>query len=96
MSIIKQNYIVIEPNGDSDSDACTVPSGQVTLHAAYGVRYIELTRPIAGAFFWCIHQEVVLHTGLTGSSLLLVGSSIANFIAWLIGEQIIHRLCNLN
>ncbi|EHL30795.1 hypothetical protein [Legionella drancourtii] len=60
---------------------------------AYRVRYIELTKAIAGAFLGCIYYLLTRTTTLTGSPLVMVGSTLANFISWVIGEQLIHRLC---
>lgn len=61
--------------------------------AAYKIRYIELTKAIAGAFLGSIYYFLARTTPLTDSPLMLVGGTIANFIAWFIGEQLIHRLC---
>lgn len=59
---------------------------------AYKIRYVELTKAIAGAFLGSIYYLLAHTTPLTGSSLMLVGGTIANFITWFIGEQLIHRL----
>lgn len=61
--------------------------------AAYKIRYIELTKAIAGAFLGSIYYFLARTIPLTDSPLMLVGGTIANFIAWFIGEQLIHRLC---
>jgi energy-converting hydrogenase Eha subunit A len=59
----------------------------------YRVRYVELARAIGGVFLGFIYFILTRSTTLTGSTLMLVGNTIANFMGWLIGEQIIHRLC---
>ena len=92
MATINQiNELLRESNSTSDPAAIT--TNDVSPKTAYSIRYVELTRPIAGAFLGGIDYEVAQYTNLTGSSLILVGNTIGNFIAWLIGEQIIHRLC---
>ena len=72
------------PNANSDSSPQT---------ANYKIRYVELTKPFAGAILGGIKDELAQTTNETGPSLILVSNTIANFIAWIAGEQIIHRLC---
>jgi len=59
----------------------------------YKIRYIELSRPIAGAVLGVINYELVKATDLNDSSVIMVGNSIANFGAWVLGEKIIHPIC---
>ena len=43
----------------------------------YKIRYIELSRPIAGAVLGVINYELVKATDLNDSSVIMVGNSIA-------------------
>ncbi len=90
-TINQRNELLRESNSINDPDVIT--NNNVSLQIAYSVRYVELTRPIAGAFLGGIDYELAQFTNLTNSNLILVGNTIGNCIAWLVGEQIIHRLC---
>lgn len=68
-------------------------SGSVNATESYRIRYIELIRAIAGAFLGCILYLLTCTTTLTDSPLLLVSSTLANLIGWILGEQITHRFC---
>ncbi len=59
----------------------------------YRIRYVELIRTIGGAFLAWIYLFLSRNGSITGAPLMLASSTIANFMAWVIGEQIIHRLC---
>jgi hypothetical protein len=64
-----------------------------SIHEGYRIRYIELTKAISGAFLGFIICGLAGRTSLDESSLGIVGTTIANFIGWLVGEQMIHRFC---
>ena len=79
-----EHQVLVEP--DSINEA----NNQAEI---YRIRYIELAKAIAGLFLGSICFILTCTTSLTGAPLLVVGATLANLIALLIGEHIIHRLC---
>ena len=87
----------IEHQSASDDELNSLPPGSnpdiSPQIANYRIRYVELTKPIAGALVGLIDYEIAHVTRLTDSSLMIIGFTIANFLGWCIGELLIHRFC---
>ena len=84
MAAVEQNDVT-EPAVQDESMDLT--------YQIYRIRYVELTRPIAGAVLGGINYGLARYTDLNDSSINLVGNTFANLAAWLLGELIVHNLC---
>ncbi len=65
---------------------------QLKNNINYKARYVELAKPMAGALtvaIYSLFEEMVDDHDVK----IKLSNNIATFICWLLGEQIIHRIC---
>ncbi|MDR3503908.1 MAG: hypothetical protein P4L79_15135 [Legionella sp.] len=65
---------------------------QFNINSNYKARYVELAKPMTGAIAIVIYY-VLEDIDVDSNMKLNLSNTIATFICWVLGEQLIHRIC---
>ncbi|WP_058533847.1 hypothetical protein [Legionella saoudiensis] len=65
---------------------------QFNINSNYKARYVELAKPMTGIIALAIYHMLEDMDGDPGMKLNL-SNTIATFVCWMLGEQLIHRIC---